>query len=193
MDGGKENRLFGPGYGGRFIREVALGFALVVLVSGAAFYLFHDRVLEGGYLTAVFNLEKARAELGSGVLVTALFQVVLFSLLAAVLSLLWTHRIAGPLYRLRRSFDGMAAGDLTGVIRFREGDQLQGLASELNAGVKEIRQRAEEIREGIEALERTIGGMNARDAAGEGKDEERIGEILASIKELSERIKGIRG
>lgn len=48
------------------------------------------------------------------------------------LSLLMTHRLAGPLFRLEDSLDRMAGGDVGFRIRFRAGDELQGLADRMN-------------------------------------------------------------
>ncbi len=79
--------------------------------------------------------------------------VLAFVLLAvALLTLLISHKVAGPLYRLGKATDKIAEGDLTGSFRLRTNDELKGLASsfdDMNRDLKvlfnEIRQHAEQI------------------------------------------------
>ena len=47
--------------------------------------------------------------------------------------LLTTNRVAGPLYRLRRSLRAMAAGEHVEPVEFRKGDFWQEVAEEFNA------------------------------------------------------------
>jgi nitrogen fixation/metabolism regulation signal transduction histidine kinase len=80
-----------------------------------------------------------------GVLILVLFAV-------AVITLLISHKVAGPLYRLGQATEKIAVGDLTGSFRLRTSDELKGLASsfeEMNRDLKaifgEIRQHAEQV------------------------------------------------
>lgn len=49
-----------------------------------------------------------------------------------VLHLLYSHRIAGPAYRIGQEADKIAAGNLTGKIRFRQHDNLMDMADLMN-------------------------------------------------------------
>jgi nitrogen fixation/metabolism regulation signal transduction histidine kinase len=53
---------------------------------------------------------------------------VLFNLIAVIFS----HRIAGPLYRLQRHLKAVAAGAEPGDVKFRRGDLYQELAEACN-------------------------------------------------------------
>ena len=72
-----------------------------------------------------------------------------------VLSLLITHKIAGPVYRLEQSLKQMAAGNLDLRVRFRTGDDLQELANLVNqiiARQSEALTTIQKIRERIHLL-----------------------------------------
>ena len=43
-----------------------------------------------------------------------------------------THRIAGPIYRLRKAMGKILAGETVGAVRFRDGDYFHEIAEEFN-------------------------------------------------------------
>jgi signal transduction histidine kinase len=74
--------------------------------------------------------------------------VTIFSSLAVIiLAGLVSHRIAGPLYRMRKEIDGLKEGDLCRNFTIRTKDQLQGLAQSLNDMGAVLKHRQSEIRE----------------------------------------------
>ena len=50
----------------------------------------------------------------------------------AVFSLVFSHRIAGPIYRLERILDQLIRGEDVEHIRIRKNDELQGFAEKIN-------------------------------------------------------------
>lgn len=71
------------------------------------------------------------------------FRVMLWSFLIVgvvtiCLGVWFSHRIAGPLYRLRMSFQQMASEKKLGFIYFRKKDFFQEIATEFNGVVKNI-------------------------------------------------------
>jgi nitrogen fixation/metabolism regulation signal transduction histidine kinase len=63
--------------------------------------------------------------------ITVIVVSVVFSSILFVMAMLATHRIAGPLYRLRKEIDSVRGGDLTNAFIIRDKDQLKGLAKSL--------------------------------------------------------------
>ena len=62
----------------------------------------------------------------------------------AALSILFSHRIAGPLYRLEKTIEQFLQGKDVEPIRLRRNDELKGLASKINdliIMVKESKQK----------------------------------------------------
>ncbi len=69
---------------------------------------------------------------------TVLAELVIVSLAAIVLTLLFTHKIAGPLYRLKVMLGQLGEGDFSRSMRLREGDQLKQVAEAYNEAVEKI-------------------------------------------------------
>ena len=69
---------------------------------------------------------------------TVLVELVIVSLAAIVMTLLFTHKIAGPLYRFKIMLGQLGEGDFSSSMRLREGDQLQQVAQAYNEAVGKI-------------------------------------------------------
>ena len=110
-----------------------------------------------------------------------LLQVVLV-ILSALISVFMSHRIAGPLFKLRRYFVEAAAGNLEQVITFRKGDYFKELATEYNNMMEKIRIRMagknHAMQNAIEALEK---GMSL-----DPRSEEHQNQIRAALHTLYE-------
>ena len=63
--------------------------------------------------------------------------VVLVVVLRAIL--VYSNKIAGPIYRLQRELDEVAKGDFNRRITFRKGDELTGVAEKLNSVLEKIK------------------------------------------------------
>jgi methyl-accepting chemotaxis protein len=55
------------------------------------------------------------------------------------ISIFISHRIAGPLYRIKRSLSKVTQGDLSVVVKLRKWDDLKDLAEHVNILVDELR------------------------------------------------------
>lgn len=64
---------------------------------------------------------------------TVMFAAVVLLPVLLIDVLLTTNRLAGPLYRLRRSLRALAAGEHVEPVQFRQGDFWQDVADEFNA------------------------------------------------------------
>jgi nitrogen fixation/metabolism regulation signal transduction histidine kinase len=68
----------------------------------------------------------------------SVFILVVVTAAIAAIPVLYSHKIAGPLFRIERNLDLIGSGDLTVNTRFRKTDQLFVLADELNAMVRSL-------------------------------------------------------
>lgn len=71
-----------------------------------------------------------------GILRTAnvilLVRIVLLSPLVVVLAIFLSHRIAGPIYRIKKTLEEVAAGNYRARLRLRKTDELQDVAEAVN-------------------------------------------------------------
>ena len=75
------------------------------------------------------------------------------------LSIFVTHRVAGPVYRLRKALSEVAAGNLNFTIKLRKNDDLQDLAADMNLVVEELREFVKTLKDDHETLSVCIGDL----------------------------------
>lgn len=79
----------------------------------------------------------------------------IFVLVIAALSILVSHKIAGPVYRLEETTKLIASGDLTHRIHLRQGDELRDLQDAFNKMSESLSAMINKDREIIERLVKT--------------------------------------
>ncbi len=86
------------------------------------------------------------------VLYTNLITIVIISLSVIVITLLVSHKIAGPLFRLETDITVIAKGDLTHTVHLRKGDQFRELAVDINQMTDRLNAKIVKIQIGVERI-----------------------------------------
>ncbi|MFH1360604.1 MAG: hypothetical protein ABIJ41_06155 [Candidatus Omnitrophota bacterium] len=108
-------------------------------------------------------------------LMTVLIVAVFSALTVFVIALFVSHKIAGPLYRLRREIDLMQKGDLDRNFNIRNKDQIQALAKSLSSMNDIFRSKHTELRETYQAL---VTYLEKKDFRISAQDKEELQKIL---------------
>lgn len=114
--------------------------------------------------------------------------IVVFS----IASIFITHKVAGPVYRLKRSIAQVAHGDLGVVIRLRRGDDLKDLAEHINILIANMRTLVSTIKTDYDKLSETLRDLEQKiekKTLPEASGKEMIQKIQASRKNMEELIK----
>ena len=114
--------------------------------------------------------------------------IVVFS----IASIFITHKVAGPVYRLKRSIAQVAHGDLGVVIRLRRGDDLKDLAEHINILIANMRTLVSTIKTDYDKLSETLRDLEQKiekKTIPEASGKEMIQKIQASRKNMEELIK----
>ena len=142
---------------GNFQARFILRFILVIvgatlLSTGAILGLFYVKYHAGGTdLSSLIIVITPEGE----TTVAGLFQVILMPLIAANLlvlcivipfSLLYSHKVAGPIYRLEQSMELLINGDMDFIITLRKNDEFKYLADKMNALIDYMRRNISEVR-----------------------------------------------
>lgn len=118
------------------------------------------------------------------VILTTLVIVNLFAaIFSLVLILLFSHRIAGPIYNLGGVLRGVAQGDLSGEIKFRKRDFLQEISDDGNQALEFLRQEIGEMQQTSEELVNRLEG-----SAQTGVQPEVQEEVIKEARELRDRL-----
>lgn len=151
----------------RFRMRWVLHSAAIFVVSAFALLLVLRALLGRGlghdYAGGFRTLSGLESSLHLAVGVPVAVYVLLVGVVVTAAKVLFSHRIAGPLFRLERCADALGAGDFSFCTRLRKNDELNGLA----AGVCELRDHAlarhAEARAGVDRVLETwdgIGGLS---------------------------------
>ncbi len=179
-----EQAVFSAGYRRRFLLRLCGGLLLTILLSTLGLYFYLNRPFGGNYLVAITELDRLRLAVRWAVTISVLVQLAVFSLLIFLISLFWTHKIAGPLYRLRLIFERLANGDWTPMAKVRDGDQLQEIPSVLNEGLEVLRENAAVRKKELEVLQAEIEKFPLAGDLGAAESGRRLGEIRNRLWQL---------
>lgn len=113
--------------------------------------------------------------------ITVIVVSVVFSSILFVMALIATHRIAGPMYRLRREIDNVRGGDLTSAFVIRDKDQLKSLARSLNDMGLVLRQKHTELKSKTDVLKSFLKDRNYCVSF---EDKDRFSALLKDIDDI---------
>jgi methyl-accepting chemotaxis protein len=163
----------------------------VIVLLGAAFagwgvfWSFPAGLGEGYH-----NVQAQVREIGNVLFwrVAVLYAVISLLILLAmvVLHLLYSHRIAGPAYRIGRETARIAGGELTGNIHFRQKDNLTDMADSLNVVAEQYRSRINTVKDCLTVIEAQA--ASASDLIRQGKDRAALRQAAEAITSNVKRI-----
>ncbi len=130
---------------------------LLVLLFGAVLSVVITFVTTESTLTSSFEGEKLVIEQTSmailpSVILTNLITTIFVGAIVIGITLLVSHKIAGPMFRFERDLQEIAGGDLSVTIRTRDGDQFESVVTGLNTMTDSLNLKVRGVREELELL-----------------------------------------
>lgn len=107
---------------------------------------------------------------------------VIFMVIAFLLALFHSHRIAGPLYKLRKAMIALRQGVFNQSVKFRKNDNFKELADEFNLMADALFERR---RRDYEYINSVIPKLETVANRVDGENKESINEALNALRELS--------
>lgn len=131
---------------------IILGITLITVfsVSFVTFYIIWSNVIKE-YLfipEASKKLADIFIKTSEILVVPVLILMVIFSLVG----IFYSHRIAGPLYRVKKICDELAKGNLNQNVKFRKNDEFHDVAEALNKVINGLKMLIKEDREIIDKI-----------------------------------------
>jgi|GEM_PF-2326235 methyl-accepting chemotaxis protein len=105
-----------------------------------------------------------------------------------VLSIIYSHRVAGPLYRVKKVANELAHGNFHVRIAFRKNDLLHDLAKSINQMAQSYETRNAQLIKNIEELQNEVNNL---EAAIQANDKERIKNAISALESISNDIEKI--
>lgn len=156
----RKNYMIDKSFQGKFIVKFCLVVMLASLLTGMLIYYFNLQTT-----TVAFENSKVVVKSTSDFILPIMVQILIMvtvaaSFAAASVTLFTSHKIAGPVYRLKIELERMKKGDLTTDVQLRANDQLQkaaeeleGLRSELQSNIKELKKNYESVKQALDKNE----------------------------------------
>ncbi|NOX97090.1 MAG: methyl-accepting chemotaxis protein [Nitrospirae bacterium] len=166
----------------RLILKTYIVLAVVLVLVGTLFYIAANKNLEGDYFKAHLVLKTTMDNLLP--ILIAVNGIAL--ILAAFLIVRFTHRIAGPVYRLRKMAPRIAEGDLSRELKFRQSDEAKEIAEAVNQIIAGLRQK-------IIVLKQDLGNVSSmcEEIFSIGQNEPLPSHLLQVVKELHITLKSV--
>lgn len=165
------------------IRKMAIlaGLIIIAALSSLAlvFYLYGDVQVEVIQPIPFASSDGLRI-VEENTILGLLWPVMAVSLLVTLVviflfGLVVSHRMAGPVFSMRRTLGEMSRGDLTGPIRLRKSDAFKSLADEING----LRER---WRVPIQEIQSLCRGLNSGDNSKQKEHLNKLCKLLSTFK-----------
>lgn len=162
-----------------FRRRFMLRFSLVVaiLFGGwtAFLYVALAQDFGPGYGLGFLTLVHVRNTLFRYVLYSTIVQATVLALLTSAMVIFFSHRIAGPVFRVKRYLQAWRQGQRApGGVKLRQGDQVQRFASALESSLGRLEQHSHATADKFDALA-------SRLEAGETVAQDDIAQVLREL------------
>lgn len=117
-------------------------------------YFALARSLGPSYVSAIYTIHDLKVKIAPLIFASSysIFMLAIITGAIAVISVLFSHRIAGPLYRIEKNLEAIGSGDLTVNTRFRGMDQLTMLADGLNEMVRSLNHTSRSVLDALEEV-----------------------------------------
>jgi len=161
------------------------------VVCLAFLYVSSEIIIGGNYWQSLQTLVKAKDRILRNSIIIYILTGTFILIGLALLTLFYSHRIAGPIYRLGKEAKTIAQGDLTVKIRLRKHDAVHSLADTMNELTDAYRERIIELNERLKVLKEIAERIE------EGPSEspslqDNIDRLSKEVRELQQKLKELR-
>lgn len=151
----------------KFQTRFIVKFSLILLAGGCLSVLL-TMLTTQNTLTSSFDgsrlaIESTATTILPSVVVTNIVTTLIVGGVAFVITLLVSHKIAGPMYRFEKDLKDIGDGDLRKKIHIRDGDQFTSVAINLNSMVKNVNGLLSEVQEDLDKLSQKAADKNMSD------------------------------
>lgn len=184
MDNQRKNYFIDRSFQAKFI----LKFCIIVIVAslaigGLLFYLASNSTT-----VAIENTKvtvKTTADFILPFLIQTLLIVTAFSAISVVfLTLFASHKIAGPLYRLKKEIEKISEGDFSANFQIRTNDQLKSLATSLTIMAGFLKDKIISLKKEVNELNKAIEKLPQG-------DKQKMEAELKTIESIINNFKGV--
>ena len=132
-----------------FLVKTILAIAGCAVLSLIIIFLFLSKPLDTSYKNAFQAISEILPKMNFYIITAILIQLIIASIIIILVAIFYSHKIAGPVYRLKMILSGYLAGEEIKDVKFRSTDFIPGVSKFFNEFFKSQKKRKELIEEGI--------------------------------------------
>lgn len=154
---------------------------LCSLIYPAVIYESYSRLIEAANTKGLTEMSIRLNNSKTSILQLLVLSQLIFTSLAFVISVFQSHRIAGPIYKLRMYLAKVREGNAQDKLFFRKNDNFKEIAEEYNLAMESIYKTIYEKNEMLEKLNLEI---SEKALNSEGKEKEFLNSLLNKVSEI---------
>jgi len=159
----RKNYFIDKDFQTRFILKFCLLVVLAGLITIGILYFVGKKSTTVSIIDSRV-LVRSTADFLLPVLIQTLLVVMIISGLATILvTLLFSHKIAGPLYRFKKAIEEVKLGNLSTNFNIRNYDQFKGLSEEVNEMINKMREQINLIKADVVNFKEKKGNLSEQD------------------------------
>ncbi len=139
------NRKFQAGFILKFVLVLILGAILSVAITMFTTQATLTSSFEGSKLV----IEKTSLAILPSVILTNVITTLIVGVFVIIITLLVSHKIAGPMFRFEKDIEEISQGNLQKQIHIRNGDQFGSVARNLNEMVEKLNVKLSEVHQDL--------------------------------------------
>jgi len=179
----RRNYFIEKGFQARFIVRFCILIILGGLLTTAIVYFLAAKSNTVAFINSRVVVRSTADFMLPLLLQTVLVVVIIIGLVTIVLALFASHKIAGPMYRLKKVTESLAKGDFSSNFRIRKLDQFQELADAFNSMIAQLRKELSDLKKDSAAVSGKLDNFSEQDIV------EKKRADLAELKKISAQLK----
>jgi len=136
----------------KFILKFCTVLLIGIIISVGLLVLFSKNTLTSSFEQSRLVIKNTATAILPSVFLSHFIALVIIVLLAIVITLLVSHKLAGPMFRFQNELKEIGKGDLRNAVRIREKDQLKAVADNLDQMRVNLQKKVVDIKEEIEHI-----------------------------------------
>ena len=152
----RKNYFIKKRFQAHFVMRFIILLLIEILLMAGLFMYISNNTMTTGYYGSRLTIEKTSSFFLVPFIFIMLIAGIAVGISAVVVFILFSHRIAGPLFRFEKDLKDISAGDLTKRINLRKTDQLVELKETMNLLAVSLDNHIGRIRSRTLDLEKTL-------------------------------------
>jgi methyl-accepting chemotaxis protein len=144
MKNSRKIYLINPAFQMRFVAfSIISSLIVIILVAGMQYYFFNhyqNLGIQNGIPSDHIFFEFLR-EQRNFITVALSILAVIITLVQVTLGILFSHRVAGPIYRMNQHMQGITSGEEPSTFKVRDGDYFQELVDNFNSMILKLERK----------------------------------------------------